>query len=991
MAIKYLAGNRITGLSGDTKPTNVPTDSEFTETDTKKQFIWSGSAWVASAIGGTVEGAEITVATIPLNRLANGTANKTIGYDSNGAIAELASSSGVEASSAVMSYDTVGKYGTYKPILGANTDYRARHAKATYWSDFSDSTMTSGWSHTGDGAYASGGKLHTQADDSTSVYDLYSLLGNKKVDVRNWCLRFTFQPKLSSRTQGDTGFGLSSKDSTKDLNDSQNFVGFIYRANSSTGDWTWGSCYGSQNPRDNARDDSMGGSINYSQTNNAWAHKTRVYIEIIREGNRFIFRRYTDNDFREVVDEYEQNSDAKNYFTDPDESEDGNSTTSNDQRLRYLKASGTNGTTSGQGMMDSVIDYVQFWNGSCGLTSAPHYLTRRAWERDTTGTIPSGEDVAGREHTHGTIFRNFPVTGTENAISDQRCIGNESNTWWDGVGVKIDSQEHPIVINRWNGERDSEMNWVRYFGYPLRSVKFWLWKEGSPTGRLRLVVYGQDSTSHFRARSKNWIDASTLSATAGKANATECEFFIDGYTPRYQDHFVVEIEAPTKTDETDDYTIPTPHIRGQSHASTARVHICCKNDANNDVEDNWSGQYCRFAYVYNRQSTGNSGTGVPNYSRTGSTNESHYWYDVGGISSDDSWTPYVEWKWGADAYVSPNETNSFIDCFVGEDQWKYEQYGNSRNNYDDWQNELTSADPLTISWSTTQHSNGWETGNGTNHAYFWDNDSDSLTSTTETYNSRRMNMEDREFDQYRECDFSSYKHRTIIVRVYYRYGSIMFFGRGTDSNQFEPNDKGEKEALGTGNPFIRDRYNEWKELCYDENYYGSWDHRVIVVSGYWRYLRMYFRSRANEQQMNTTFYWYANYPRKIVSHIDITPLKKDYTHNASTANAGTDIMTATQLEIQKQNDDQTSNSLYPTYTTVRTINVSALTDGQSNYIRVPVADTTCYRIRVKDSGNKVLALSQVRVKYHDSNDISFNHGHQPMTSTDATLQLSGEA
>ena len=33
MAIKYLAGNRITGLSGDTKPTNVPTDSEFTETD----------------------------------------------------------------------------------------------------------------------------------------------------------------------------------------------------------------------------------------------------------------------------------------------------------------------------------------------------------------------------------------------------------------------------------------------------------------------------------------------------------------------------------------------------------------------------------------------------------------------------------------------------------------------------------------------------------------------------------------------------------------------------------------------------------------------------------------------------------------------------------------------------------------------------------------------------------------------------------------------
>ena len=46
MAIKYLAGNRITGVAADTKPTTVAVNSVFTETDTKKDFIWNGSAWV---------------------------------------------------------------------------------------------------------------------------------------------------------------------------------------------------------------------------------------------------------------------------------------------------------------------------------------------------------------------------------------------------------------------------------------------------------------------------------------------------------------------------------------------------------------------------------------------------------------------------------------------------------------------------------------------------------------------------------------------------------------------------------------------------------------------------------------------------------------------------------------------------------------------------------------------------------------------------------
>ena len=68
MALKWFAGNRITGLAADTKPTTVATDSEFLETDTKKRFIWSGSAWVQSGLGGTIEGTEIAANTIPLSK-----------------------------------------------------------------------------------------------------------------------------------------------------------------------------------------------------------------------------------------------------------------------------------------------------------------------------------------------------------------------------------------------------------------------------------------------------------------------------------------------------------------------------------------------------------------------------------------------------------------------------------------------------------------------------------------------------------------------------------------------------------------------------------------------------------------------------------------------------------------------------------------------------------------------------------------------------------
>ena len=54
MAITYYAGNRLTGVSGDTKPTsNVLTGTTFLETNTDDMYQWDGDSWniVASDTG----------------------------------------------------------------------------------------------------------------------------------------------------------------------------------------------------------------------------------------------------------------------------------------------------------------------------------------------------------------------------------------------------------------------------------------------------------------------------------------------------------------------------------------------------------------------------------------------------------------------------------------------------------------------------------------------------------------------------------------------------------------------------------------------------------------------------------------------------------------------------------------------------------------------------------------------------------------------------
>ena len=114
MTIIYRA-NEIQGLSTDTKPTLVPTNTAFFETDTLRTYNFNGTNWVLSGVGGSVSNAELD-GNISFTKIANGTAGKVIGFNaSTGAVEEQTPSVGITSftNSAVVSQSTtIGDYTT---------------------------------------------------------------------------------------------------------------------------------------------------------------------------------------------------------------------------------------------------------------------------------------------------------------------------------------------------------------------------------------------------------------------------------------------------------------------------------------------------------------------------------------------------------------------------------------------------------------------------------------------------------------------------------------------------------------------------------------------------------------------------------------------------------------------------------------------------------------------------------------------------------------
>ena len=136
MAIVYFSGRKIRGLSSDTKPTAPEDDSKFYETNTKKTFDWNGSAWVerttpeataitantaktgitgaqASAITSNTAKVSLDDNSVTVAKLAHGTADKYLGFDSSGVPEEKTVSTGVASDTGVQTVSTtIGDYTT---------------------------------------------------------------------------------------------------------------------------------------------------------------------------------------------------------------------------------------------------------------------------------------------------------------------------------------------------------------------------------------------------------------------------------------------------------------------------------------------------------------------------------------------------------------------------------------------------------------------------------------------------------------------------------------------------------------------------------------------------------------------------------------------------------------------------------------------------------------------------------------------------------------
>ena len=1125
MALKWFAGNRITGLAADTKPTTVATDSEFLETDTKKRFIWSGSAWVQSGLGGTIEGTEIAANTIPLSKLATGTPNRTIGFNESGNPAELASTSGTAGESAVMNYankkysvistgyddSTVPNDGTreyasddatgitnqddwendglhwgsgndsagkgYSTCVGADTRYRKRcfpHAKLQFsFQGDRDvgNNANSNWAHTGQNAYVTSGSLHCQANNSTSVVDISSLYGTgdddgsvtKRIDIHNWCLRWTMRP-IDVETGGDVGVGLSNLPQTTHINSTQLFCGVIYRAasssNHSTGTSQFRNCWShaGQTPTsfNNSDDDNAGSTSSGGTKRYGWESASNndvvMYCEMQREGDYIYWRRYAEEDYRTCWNEWTMNE-ANNYFMDQD-GDDGD----NDRQLRYIKVSGNNGGAN----MEVRIDDMQFWQGDALAPAAasaspnasdtpanhdiPMMINSDPWacaSQPTYERMDQSNKYSQRRWQDQCTWKRRPTLGKNNNNADNLCIGHEKTTdeMIDAIGVYMGGG-HAMKYNRYNNNNRSGSE--RDFGYRMHSMSVYLWKEGLPTGNLRMVCY-QSGVNDYRGRSSNTIDVSTLASLSGSTthngtsttdptNATKCTFYFEGHTVRGSENYVIELEAPTKMHP----RITVPHYEGTS-GTPARVHIACRitDSANDDQRSNsynsshatgdevpnvgWSstnkyrdpsGLHNKpeesMAWFYKRQSSDHT-AGEPNMTYTGATNTSgHYWWERGSNQSFGYRSPYVEWKF-LEPWISDEEVGPYIRCYVGEDRERFSKQETYREEYQRWNDSFDENKTYTYEWGTSYQyqpgettawyqTDGSSVSEGSNQrGRFWDKgelfragtsgtkQSSLDTFAGDSYNSGQKyrifeHSQTNMFNVYRQVDFLTHKHRTIAIRMKWDYGSLHFFGNMHTGTSFQSSHQQDRNAEQGYDEFDHLYNDDWQELAYEEGINNtSPKERVMIVSGHFRYLRMYHRTdRCGARDSEWYYHYYIDTPRRYVSHIDITPYKR--------------YMTATNLLIQKWNDDFKEISTEPTWTTVRTIAVADLTDMESNIIRLPLNDTTCYRIKVPDSeGTKRISLNGVRVKYVSKDDISTKHGHQAISATDATLQLSGEA
>tara|TARA_B110001454_G_C12721602_1_gene434937 strand:+ start:303 stop:3323 length:3021 start_codon:yes stop_codon:yes gene_type:complete len=1006
MALKYLAGNKITGLASDTKPTTVPENSTFQETDTKKEFILISGVWTASGVGASIEGSEITAGTIPISKLATGTANKTIGFDASGNPAELAGASGVSPADTVTITTASSNYDDYeRPLflrLGKDNDltktpYERRDAGSdssylTFSDDFDPASAE--WEHNGSTAYSAQSGIHLHTDyQSASTLDLRKFVGTasapKPLSTNAWTLRFRFEwtdKAINTSHWGHMIFGVSSKDNTVFANQNQSFVGYTIKGRSDTSFYNyWGSNSGGQNPYSHAVDN-----------NTTYNEKDISYCEISRQGDRYYYRLYADEYYEKRINEWSENSAADHHNQPRADSYTGNDS---NQEMKYLKVMGYCTNTTEKNYIQGKVDNIKFWNGcpEAPETTKATYIIRDndLWtenyynsgkprfgnsDPDTNiGDVAPNGTVFTRNNkwydswTNGYVY-NSPCEASDvdtGSSQDGRLATNSSypsNHRIDttssgnfGIGIYIDSGNHPLIKNTAHQFNHGTYRGNGSYGKPLKEISVWLWKKeqsaGNITGHLVMRVFngGGDMKEHHRFTSHNVINFNTLSTT--ESTGGKVTFDMTGYAPRSGDYIFVESETTQATTQHNP-NIPTYYesdgvasLDNNTHRETGLNSSNCIHMVSRYIEDNDLEICCRH-------------------------------YSTTSVTTMSDWIPKFEAKL-EDHVTTKSQDYPIMEAFVG---YPYEGIDRRPSANSDQYKDTKDSEFYEDNWTWQVNSNSNITwGTHTNPEHFYYKRRTDGNSTTQYLVNMRTEYDSRTSYQYprkntvdsdpprRYWDYGTVAHRFIQVRV----GSSKLWEVWVcdqDGNNTDPQFYGTNTTNGRNSTT-----NPWRKIAW-----GTEGMDYLMLNDRFRYIKIF--TSGNHYKDNSNHYFYYAYDmKKHQQPVCAILLQK----NAD--------MTETQFEIQTCDDTKNetlNNKVEYTandkWTTVRTINSSAMTAGEPSYIRIPVSMTS--RIRIRGKGlNKTLSFDQFKVMYKTKAFVDGNHGHQSMSPTDATLNLDGTA
>ena len=993
MTLKYLAGNKITGVAADTKPTTVPEGSFFTETDTKKEFILLSGVWTASGVGASIEGSEITAGSIDITKLSTGTPNKTLGYDNSGNPAELAGSSGVSPTDTalIVAHDTT--YNKYeRPLFiktGKDNDLTKTpkerfEAEGNYSLTFEEkfSPTNAAWQHNGSTAYAAQSGLHLHTDyQSASTLDLRKFIGTPEAPIAlstdAWVLRFRFiwTDKAPNDTYyGNMMFGISSKDNTVFSNQAQCFVGFNIRGRADTTYQNYlGSTHGGSIPKDSV-----------TQNNTNFNDKDISYVEICRQGGVYKMRLYADEHYNKMIHEY-QGTDAGNYHNQ--QRDDTYTGTDSNQELKYLKAMGYCTNTAEKNYIQGKVDNIKFWNG---FAEAPEVANQIDMDRPndmyTENYYSSGKPRFGNPDTNNNIGDTAPnntvftrnnkwydvwtdeLTYTEpmqvdtGSSQDGHLATNSSyppsmridtvSSGNFGIGWYIDSVDHPLVQNSTHQFNQGWHKGNGVYGKVLKNISVWLWKDeetaGNLTGNLVMRVFnaGGNMNNHHRFTSHNYVDIATLSSV--ESVGSKITFDMTGYAPRNGDYIFVECETTNATNAPNP-NLPTYYKSTGAFVGNNETHLEAGFDSNNTIHM------------------------VSRYIEDNDLSHAARHYNSTSVAEITNWRV----KFEAELFsrmTTKKQDYPIIDVFCGypkED--KDRRAAANNNNYQDITDDGKFQEN---NWSWFG-SGTW--GTDTNPEHFYYKRRADGTATTQylvdmrTEYNRRTNWKGSRKNTAtanpvgRYWDFGKVDHRFLQVRV----GSSRSFEVWVaDTNIGDPYTVAGIALTG----------NTWRRISFDGE--GT---DYIYFNDRFRYLRVYVENDHFMDNSNNDFY-YA---------YDMVDEQKSVT--GLMLNPSTD-MDETQFEIQSCNDEINENlNTEKEYTdtnnrwkTIRTINVSALTDDAPNYIRIPVSHTSRIRIKGKNL-NKQLSFNQIKVLYKDPKKVDTEHGHITMSPTNAALNLDGSA